>query len=61
VLAAVRVLNRLERVGEAMRAAFNDLALLSQGQSRRLPADVESRETAARLPRELSCPQAGRV
>jgi transposase len=29
VLAAVRTLNRLERVGETMRAAFNDLAILA--------------------------------
>jgi transposase len=29
VLAAVRVLNRLERVGETMRAALNDLAVLA--------------------------------
>src|SRR5262245_55004198 len=29
VLAAVRTLNRLERVGEAMRAALNDLAILA--------------------------------
>src|SRR5512132_2119816 len=29
VLAAVRVLNRLERVGETMRAALNDLAVMA--------------------------------
>src|SRR5207237_3523156 len=29
VLAAVRVLNRLERVGETMRAALNDLAVIA--------------------------------
>jgi transposase len=28
VLAAVRTLNRLERVGETLRAALNDLAIL---------------------------------
>jgi transposase len=31
VLAAVRVLNRLERVGETMRAALNELALMAPG------------------------------
>src|SRR5262249_32577005 len=31
VLAAVRVLNRLERVGETMRAALNDLAVIAPG------------------------------
>jgi transposase len=29
VLAAIRVLNRLERIGETMRAALNDLAVMS--------------------------------
>ena len=37
VLAAVRVLNRLERVGETMRAALNDLAVMAPTGCKRWP------------------------
>src|SRR3954453_15033503 len=44
VLAAVRVLNRLERVGETMRAALNELAVMAPGWLQALaPAEWYSR------------------
>src|SRR5512142_2375583 len=53
VLAAVRVLNRLERVGETMRAALNDLAVMAPEWLQALaPFRVVSalRETGRELP-----------